>query len=313
MPATASKNRWGHRATAAAAGGGGSNGSDGATTRLEVGSSSSRNGSAPGLGTQAGAESTPPPRELLPGHLAAIMDGNGRWAAARGLPPVFGYQAGIDALRTVIHCCLDWGVPCLTVYGFSMENWRRPALEVDALLALIERALAAEVASLAARGVRLRFIGELGMLPPSLQRQIRSAELATGDNSRLHLTVALSYSGRQDLTLAVQEIARLSATGELRPCDITPALIAQHLATQQLPTQMQQPDLVIRTSGERRLSNFLLWESAYSELYFSDVFWPDFGEGELAAALREYAARDRRYGGRPSSINSADSSDTSTG
>jgi hypothetical protein len=119
MTATASENRWGHRATAAAAGGGGSNGSDGATTRLEVGSSSSRNGSAPGLGTQAGAESTPPPRELLPGHLAAIMDGNGRWAAARGLPPVFGYQAGIDALRTVIHCCLDWGVPCLTVRAYT--------------------------------------------------------------------------------------------------------------------------------------------------------------------------------------------------
>ncbi|EFN60106.1 hypothetical protein CHLNCDRAFT_29281 [Chlorella variabilis] len=226
------------------------------------------------------------------------MDGNSRWAAARKRPAAFGYQQGVEALRSVVRCCHSWRVPCLTVYAFSAENWARPAAEVDALLALMERTLAAEVAELAAQGVRLRFIGELGMLPQSLQRQMRSAELATGDNSDLHLTVAVSYSGRQDVTLAVQEIARLAAGGELRPADVTPALIEQHLATRQLPHAWRHPDLLIRTSGERRLSNFLTWECAYSELYFSDVMWPDFGEKELFQALEDYAQRERRFGSR---------------
>ncbi|KAL4421531.1 hypothetical protein ABPG75_010822 [Micractinium tetrahymenae] len=226
------------------------------------------------------------------------MDGNSRWARSRGLPAAVGYQQGVEALRRVVRCCHEWGIPCLTVYAFSSENWRRSPAEVAALLALMERVVAAEVAELAAAGVRLRFIGELERLPAPLRRRMASAELATADNCSLHLTVAVSYSGQQDLTRAVREIAALAAAGQLPPQGVTPELIEAHLATRVLPPAWRQPDLVVRTSGEQRLSNFMCFEAAYSELHFSPVMWPDFGEKELAEALRDFAGRERRFGGR---------------
>ncbi|KAL4418677.1 hypothetical protein ABPG77_010624 [Micractinium sp. CCAP 211/92] len=226
------------------------------------------------------------------------MDGNSRWAQRRGLPPAAGYQRGVEALRRVVRCCHEWGIPCLTVYAFSSENWRRAPAEVTALLALMERVLAAEVAELAAAGVRLRFIGELDRLPAPLLRRMSSAERATAGNASLHLTVAVSYSGRQDLARAVSEIAALAAAGQLPPQGVTPELIEEHLATRVLPPGWRQPDLLVRTSGEQRLSNFLCYEAAYSELHFSPVMWPDFGEEQLAEALRDFACRERRFGGR---------------
>lgn len=236
--------------------------------------------------------------QRLPQHVAVIMDGNSRWAAQAGLPAALGHQRGVDALRDTVRCCRKWGIKCLTVYAFSAENWQRHPSEISFLLSLMEQVLRQELPSLQKEGVRLRFIGELTMLPRSLQTEIHRAERETGDNFELHLTVAMSYSGRQDITAAVQEIALLISQSKLRPVDVTPSLIASYLSTRQLPEALQEPDLIIRTSGEQRLSNFLLWEAAYSELYFADVLWPDFGEKQFAAALQDYASRERRYGRR---------------
>lgn len=226
------------------------------------------------------------------------MDGNSRWAQRRGLPAAVGYQRGVEALRRVVRCCYEWGIPCLTVYAFSAENWRRAPAEVTALLALMERVLADEVAELASAGVRLRFIGELDRLPTGLRRSMCSSERATAGNAGLHLTVAVSYSGRRDLVRAVAEVAALAAAGRLPPGGVTPELVEDHLATCVLPPGWRQPDLLVRTSGEQRLSNFLCYEAAYSELHFSPVMWPDFGEEDLAEALRDFAQRERRFGGR---------------
>jgi undecaprenyl diphosphate synthase len=203
----------------------------------------------------------------------------------------------------VVECCGRWGIPALTVFAFSVENWARGETaagraEVEFLLGLVHRVLMEELESLRQAGVRLQFIGQLGMLPASLRKAISHAELETADNSGLHFTIALSYGGRQDITNAVQEIARQVANGAVQPADITPELIGQHLCTSVIPPAWQQPDLIIRSSGERRLSNFMCWESAYAELHFSSVLWPDFREAEFAAALRDYATRERRFGKR---------------
>jgi ditrans,polycis-polyprenyl diphosphate synthase len=238
-------------------------------------------------------------RERLPAHIAVIMDGNSRWAAARGQPAAFGHERGVEALRATVRCCLAWGVPCLTAFAFSAENWHRGEAEVALLLGLIERALAAELEALRANGVRLVFIGDIAALPASLRRAVAAAEAATAANARLHLTVALSYSARRDLASAAAELARQAAAGALRPEDITPELLAAQLSTARaLPERWRAPDLVLRTSGEQRLSDFLLWESAWSELAFSDALWPDVGEAELRSAVLDYAGRERRFGRR---------------
>ncbi|PSC68915.1 UDP pyrophosphate synthase [Micractinium conductrix] len=226
------------------------------------------------------------------------MDGNSRWATARCLPRLAGYQRGVEALRRMVRCCQAWGVPCLTVYAFSAENWQRGGAEVSALLALMGRVLATEVAALATTGVRLRFVGELERLPEGLQAEMRSAERATEANSELHLSVAVSYSGRADVTAAARRLAARVAAGQLAPQHITAGMLEAELATAALPLGCRHPDLIVRTSGERRLSNFLCWEAAYSELFFSETLWPDFREAQLAEALRDYAQRERRFGGR---------------
>jgi undecaprenyl diphosphate synthase len=189
-------------------------------------------------------------------------------------------------------------IPCLTVYAFSLENWQRAREEVEFLLGLVDRVLRAELPALRDAGVRVRFIGELELLPEALRATIAEAEAETAANTGLNFTIALSYSGRQDICNAVQQLARQVAEGVLQPDDITPDLISAHLSTRRLPAAWQQPDLIIRSSGEQRLSNFLLWESAYAEMYFSSVLWPDFSAREFAAALTDYAGRQRRYGRR---------------
>lgn len=234
----------------------------------------------------------------LPKHVAVIMDGNGRWAAKQQRPAMFGHDRGVQALRKVVECCGAWKIPYLTVYAFSTENWQRNADEVSFLFGLMERVLTSDLGEMASTGVRLRFLGERARLPPSLQEAMERAEEATADNDVLNFNIAVSYSGRQDLTQAVRSIAERVAAGQLSPEEVTSDMISDHLTTAQLPAGCRAPDLVIRTSGERRLSNFLLWESAYSELYFTPVYWPDFGEAELRAALEDYASRDRRYGKR---------------
>jgi undecaprenyl diphosphate synthase len=227
------------------------------------------------------------------------MDGNSRWATARGQPSATGHRAGVTALRTLIKSCLSYNIPALTVFALSSENWaKRDHGEISLLLNLMESSLSEELDNLIHKGVRLQFIGELSLLPPSLLKAIQYAELATADNHALHLTVALSYSGRQDIANAAQQLAVEVAQGLIHPSDITPEAIAEKLATRRLPEPWRQPDLIIRTSGEQRLSNFLLWEAAYSELYFSECNWPDFGAKELEGALREYGRRERRFGGR---------------
>lgn len=196
--------------------------------------------------------------QQLPQHVALIMDGNSRWARQRGQPAAFGHLAGVEALRTCVDCCVRWQVPALTAFAFSNENWQRSQEEVSYLLMLVQRVLSSELSELQRAGVRLRFIGELDRLPASLREELDNAELQTASNSILNFTVALSYSGRQDLTNACRELARRVAMGELEPAAITEELLSAGLSTRRLPASLRQPDLIIRSSGEQRLSNFLL-------------------------------------------------------
>jgi undecaprenyl diphosphate synthase len=230
----------------------------------------------------------PPPR-----HIAIIMDGNGRWAASRGLPRMAGHQRGADAVRATVRACRELGVEYLTLYAFSSENWKRPVEEVHDLMALLRFYLRRERDELASNGVRLRVIGERGALERDIQELISEAEEQTRDNRDLMLTVALNYGGRNEIVSAVRRIADEVAAGRLTPNAITPHLFERYLQTEGLP----DPDLMIRTSGERRLSNFLLWQCAYAEFVFTPVLWPDFGRGDLEASIREYHGRKRRYGG----------------
>jgi len=228
----------------------------------------------------------------LPGHVAIIMDGNGRWAAARGLPRHAGHKAGIGALRGCVEACLQRGVGALTVFAFSSENWRRPEEEVSRLMGLFVEALDRELAKLHAHGVRLRFIGERQRLSMRLQARLAGAEEQTAANGALALQVAMSYGGRWDIACAARALAAQCADGRLSPRDITEERLAAELSARALP----DPDLFVRTGGERRISNFLLWNLAYTELYFTDTLWPDFDAAALDAALAFYTARERRFG-----------------
>ncbi len=230
-----------------------------------------------------------------PAHVAIIMDGNGRWAQARGLPRIAGHRAGARAVRRTIEAALTHKVGWLTLYAFSSENWRRPRDEVSDLTALLRHYIKNEIAELAANGVRLRFIGEAGRFAADIQASLAEAERMTATNARLNLTIALSYGGRAEIIAAARLIACAVASGEIDPSELDEAAFARRLFTAGMP----DPDLIIRTSGERRLSNFLLWQAAYAELIFLNVLWPDFGAAHFAEALADYASRERRFGARP--------------
>lgn len=228
----------------------------------------------------------------VPRHVAIIMDGNNRWAKKRLLPGVAGHKAGVDAVRAVIEVCAESGVEVLTLFAFSSENWDRPAEEVGALMELFLSALRREARRLNANGISLRIIGDRSRFHPELQNAMREAEALTAGNDRFILQVAANYGGQWDIAQAAQQLAHQVQAGHLRPEDITPRLLQSHLATGDQPL----PDLCIRTGGEHRISNFLLWQLAYAELYFSDLFWPDFKHDAMRHALADYATRQRRFG-----------------
>jgi len=233
----------------------------------------------------------PPPRPL-PRHIAIIMDGNGRWAEARGLPRIAGHRRGAEAVRRTLTAAGELAIPYLTLFGFSSENWKRPLDEVDDLMGLLRHYLRGEIAELHNKGVRLRVIGETGRLSSDIVTLIANAEALTRANQGVNLTIALSYGGRAEIVAAARAIAAKVAEGRLAVEAVDEALIAAHLFTADLP----DPDLLIRTSGEQRLSNFLLWQCAYAELVFTKTLWPDFGRGDLEQAIADYCCRERRYG-----------------
>jgi undecaprenyl diphosphate synthase len=228
----------------------------------------------------------------LPHHIAIVMDGNGRWAAARGEPRPVGHRAGIEPVRKVIRECARLNIEALTLFAFSSENWRRPETEVAAIMGLFMEALDREVAELHANRVRVRIIGNRQRLSVRLQQRIAEAEALTADNDGLKLQVAVSYGGRWDVLEAAKRLAARAASGEIRAADIDEDLFSAELQLSDLP----DPDLFIRTGGDHRVSNFLLWNIAYAELYFTDVLWPDFNEAEFQLALDDFAQRERRFG-----------------
>lgn len=231
--------------------------------------------------------------EKLPKHIAIIMDGNGRWAKKRFLPRTAGHKAGVETVRTIITECKRLGIKHVTLYTFSTENWKRPVLEVETLMMLLQTYLKKEVEELNRNNVRLTAIGDIEKLPKSCLEELKRAMELTKDNDGPNLNLALNYGGRYDITNAVKQISRDIENHKLNSDDITEETIKNYLSTKSIP----DPDLVIRTSGEQRLSNFLLWELAYAELYFTDVYWPDFDEKELQKAIYTYQNRDRRFGG----------------
>ncbi len=231
--------------------------------------------------------------DKLPAHVAIIMDGNGRWARQRGWPRLKGHEAGAESVRAVVRYCGDLGIKYLTLYAFSKENWVRPATEVQGLMRLLRRYLREQSAELHKRRVRFRVIGCRDDLPAAVRREVARTEQATAAYERGQLILALSYGGRTELAQAARAIAARVARGDLDPSAIDENVVAAHLYAPDVP----DPDLVIRTSGEMRLSNFLLWQTAYSEYYVTPVLWPDFREGDFRAALEAYAARSRRFGG----------------
>ena len=228
-------------------------------------------------------------------HVAMIMDGNGRWARLRRLPVAAGHKKGAESVQDCVRAAIGQGVRYLTLYAFSSENWRRSAEEIGDLTSLLRFYLRHKLNELHAQGVRLRVIGEPERFEGALREELRRAEERTANNTTLTLTLALSYGGRADIVQAARLLAERVASGEMAPSDITEGSLAGALQTAGIP----DPDLVIRTSGECRLSNFLLWQSAYAELVFMDVLWPDFGETEFLQALAHFAGRQRRFGGRP--------------
>jgi undecaprenyl diphosphate synthase len=229
----------------------------------------------------------------VPQHVAIIMDGNGRWAAARGLPRVEGHRRGVEALRKTVRAAGDMGIRCLTIFSFSSENWQRPASEVRDLMGLLRLFIRKDLAELHSNGVRVRVIGERDSLDPDIRRLLEEAEELTRANTNLLLVVAFNYGARDEIARAVQRIAADVASGVVKPDAITEEMIGQHLDA----PEIADPDLIIRTSGEQRLSNFLLWQAAYSELVFTPVYWPDFDRAALEAAIEEYRRRERRFGG----------------
>jgi len=228
----------------------------------------------------------------VPRHVAIIMDGNGRWARRRHMLRFAGHRVGLEAVRKTIKACITHGVEVLTLFAFSSENWRRPKEEVGLLMNLFMTALDSEVKKLHKNGVRLRIIGEISAFAPELQERIHKAETLTANNETLQLNIAANYGGRWDIAQACQQLADEVSAGHLQSEAITPELIQQHLSLSDLP----EPDLFIRTGGEQRISNFLLWQLAYTELYFTELLWPEFNEKAFAEALTSFAGRQRRFG-----------------
>jgi undecaprenyl diphosphate synthase len=235
------------------------------------------------------AAATPRP---VPRHIAIIMDGNGRWARARGLPRIAGHQRGAEAARRAVTAAAELEVPYLTLFGFSSENWKRPSGEIQDLMGLLRHYLRAEVAELHSNGVRLKVIGDLSRFSSDILDLIAHAESLTQNNARITLTMALSYGGRAEIVEAIRTIAQRIACGDIAAEAIDEEYVARHLFTSGLP----DPDLLIRTSGEQRISNFLLWQCAYSELVFTKTLWPDFSKRDLEQAIDEFCGRERRYG-----------------
>jgi undecaprenyl diphosphate synthase len=233
-----------------------------------------------------------PSTASVPRHVAIVMDGNGRWAKRRGMPRVAGHRKGQERVREVVSACGEAGIEHLTLFAFSSENWGRPADEVKTLMELFARALEHDIDELHRNQVRFRAIGDIARLGPKLERAIRDAETLTKDNAALTLNVAVNYGGRWDVAQASAEIAKRVAAGELNADQITPELVARFICLADAP----EVDLLIRTGGEQRISNFLLWQSAYAELYFTPVLWPDFDREQLQQAFAWYAGRDRRFG-----------------
>jgi undecaprenyl diphosphate synthase len=228
----------------------------------------------------------------LPQHIAVIMDGNGRWAKRRGFPRMMGHKRGADALRDLLRCCKDWGIGALTVYAFSTENWGRSMEEVDFLMTLFEHLFQLELTEMVAEKVKLEVVGDLENLTPSLYEAIDRARTATKDNQGVRFTVAINYGGRQEIVRACQTIATQVQQGLIKAIEIDEKLLSKHLDTAHVP----DPDLLIRTSGEMRISNFLLWQLAYAEIYVTDTLWPDFDRRAFHRALLNYQQRHRRFG-----------------
>jgi undecaprenyl diphosphate synthase len=228
-------------------------------------------------------------KSRIPTHVAIIMDGNGRWAISRGLPRLAGHRAGTENLRRIITACVEFGVKYLTIYAFSTENWGRPREEVDGLMHILEDVIDKELAELNKEGVQLRHIGRLERLDPKLQEKVLEAIELTKNNSRLVLNVAFNYGGRDEIVCAIQRIIK----DGVKPEDVNSDLVSHYMFTAGVP----DPDLIIRTSGELRVSNFMIWQGAYSEWYVTSVYWPDFNKEELQKALDTFSGRDRRYGG----------------
>ena len=231
-------------------------------------------------------------RPAPPRHVAIVMDGNGRWAKKRFLPRFFGHKAGVDSLVKIVQACIDRGIEHVTVFAFSSENWKRPKAEVGALMGLFRRYFASDMDELVEKGCRIRIIGHRGRVADDIHGMIEEAERRSVHNKGLNLTFAFDYGAQEEIVAAARELARAARDGRLDPETITPELFAGRLFTSALP----EPDLIIRTSGERRLSNFLLWQSAYAELLFLEVLWPDFGRAQLIDALETFAQRERRFG-----------------
>jgi len=240
----------------------------------------------PSKGEPTGATETPPL------HVAIVMDGNGRWAKRRGLPRTLGHRAGVEALKRIVEAAPDLGIRWLTVFGFSTENWSRPAAEVAELMALPKRYFESDLARLEREGVRVRVIGSRQGLSRDLVKICAEAETRTAKNDRFHLNVAFNYGGKADIVDAARKFADAVAAGRARPDDLTEALFESQLATAPSPA----PDLIVRPSGEQRLSNFMLWQAAYAEFIFQDVLWPDYSAEHLKAAIAEFQTRNRRYG-----------------
>ncbi len=230
--------------------------------------------------------------KALPQHIAIIMDGNGRWAKARGLPRSHGHKKGADALRRTLDSCEAAGVYYLTIYAFSAENWKRPQEEISELMQLLQHYLHQELDNFYQRGVRLRFIGDLSMLDAEIREQLEYSAKLTAKNTAFNLTIALSYGSRQEILRTAKKLVEKAVGGEISSSDISEQIFEENLDTTGLP----ELDLLIRTGGEKRLSNFLLWQSAYTELYFSDTLWPDFDKADLSSALNDFSKRERRYG-----------------
>ncbi|MDP6922847.1 MAG: isoprenyl transferase [Lutibacter sp.] len=231
-------------------------------------------------------------KNRLPQHIAIIMDGNGRWAKSKGKPRVFGHKKGVSAVREIVEACSEIGISYLTLYAFSTENWNRPQFEVNTLMTLLSTSLRKELKTFQENHVRLNTIGRLESLPEKAQKELREVTQKTKNNTGLTLTLALSYGGREEIVKVIQNISEKVVNNHLRTEEIDEKIINNHLYTFSLP----DVDLMIRTSGEKRISNFLLWQLAYAELYFTDTLWPDFGKTDLLGAIINYQQRERRFG-----------------